>query len=120
MNRSTSKAKSNKLIATTTTTTNNNYNNNVAINQDNDDEILQSRLKKSSHMQQRQSVRSISDMPEIIGMHSISHTTNKDICSIILIVLTWSLVVLFFPFSFVFIFRVIQEYERGMKRMFFY
>ncbi len=112
MNRSTSKAKNKKLI---NNNSNNNNGNNVAVGQENDDEILQSRLKKPSHMQQRQSVRSISDMPEIIGMHSLSHTTNKDICSIILIALTWSLVVLFFPFSFVFIFRVIQEYERGMK-----
>ncbi len=59
----------------------------------------------------RPSVRSISEQPNVIGA-SRTHYTN-DACSYVLIGLTWFLVILFFPFSFMFIFRVVQEYERG-------
>lgn len=108
-------ARSNSSSTKNATTANNNNN---TINGNEDDEILQSRLKKPSHMQQRQSVRSLSEMPNIIGMHAIGHKTNKDVCSILLIILTWSLVFCFFPLSFIFIFRVIQEYERGKTKIF--
>ena len=81
-----------------------------------DDDILKSRSKKPSHMQPRPSVRSISDMPNIIGIHASE--ANTDICSYILVCLTWSLIVLFFPISNIFIFKVIQEYERGILNYF--
>jgi hypothetical protein len=60
---------------------------------------------------QRPSVRSISETPNVIGAHINSYT--NDFCSILLAALSWTLIVLFFPFSIVLIFRVVQEYERG-------
>lgn len=81
-----------------------------------EDEILQSRAKKPSHMQPRPSVRSISDMPNIIGIHTTQN--NTDVCSYLLICLTWAIVALFFPLSIIFILKVIQEYERGLRAIF--
>ena len=75
-----------------------------------DEDYLHSKTKRS-HMQQRPSVRSISELPNIIGIHT--HQKNSDICTYLLMGLTWSLIIACFPFSIFFIFRVIQEYERG-------
>ncbi len=60
----------------------------------------------------RPSVRSISEQPNVIGA-SRTHYSN-DACTYILIGLTWFLIIIFFPFSLMFIFRVVQEYERGI------
>ena len=61
-------------------------------------------------MMHRPSVRSISETPNVIGAQAIDD--KMDICTIILTVITWISIVMFFPFSFVLIFRVVQEYER--------
>jgi hypothetical protein len=63
-------------------------------------------------MQHRPSVRSISEMPNVIGAH-IFEKRDRDICTYILTGLSWMLVFVFFPLSSVLIFRVIQEFERG-------
>lgn len=63
------------------------------------------------HTMHRPSVRSISETPNVIG--AVASHYNNDICSIILTGLSWFLVVVFFPISFAFLFRVVQEYERG-------
>jgi hypothetical protein len=60
----------------------------------------------------RQSVRSISEAPNVIGAQTVE--INDDYCNNCLTLLTWLFVILTFPFSFFFIFRVIQEYERGL------
>ena len=62
----------------------------------------------------RQSVRSISENTNIIGAHRV--VEGSDFCTYLLVGLTWSLIIMFFPFSFLLIFRVIQEYERGKIR----
>lgn len=59
----------------------------------------------------RPSVRSISETPNVIGASRIRYT--NDACTYLLIGFTWLLVIFFFPLSFLFIFRVVQEYERG-------
>lgn len=64
-------------------------------------------------MMHRPSVRSISETPNVIGAQANQY--HNDLCSIILTCLSWFLVVLFFPLSLSFLFRVIQEYERGIK-----
>lgn len=61
-------------------------------------------------MMHRPSVRSISETPNVIGAQAIDE--NYDICTYILTVLTWLSIILFFPLSIAFIFRVVQEYER--------
>ena len=63
-------------------------------------------------MMHRPSVRSISKMPNIIG---VQPSENKhDICTFLLCALSWICVIIFFPFSLPCIFRVIQEYERAV------
>lgn len=63
-------------------------------------------------MMHRPSVRSISEMPNIIG---VQPSENKhDICTYILCALSWICVIIFFPFSLPCIFRVVQEYERAV------
>lgn len=66
----------------------------------------------SRMMLHRPSVRSISETPNIIGASRVLY--SNDMCTYVLIVLTWAVVVLFFPISFLFIFRVVQEYERAV------
>ena len=61
-------------------------------------------------MMHRPSVRSISETPNVIGAQAIDE--NYDICTYILTILTWLSIILFFPLSIAFIFRVVQEYER--------
>ena len=61
-------------------------------------------------MMHRPSVRSISETPNVIGAQAIDD--HMDLCSLILTIITWISIVVFFPFSFVLIFRVVQEYER--------
>lgn len=63
------------------------------------------------HMMHRPSVRSISETPNVIGAQTSQY--QSDLCSFLLAGLSWFLVVLFFPLSIAFIFRVVQEYERG-------
>lgn len=63
------------------------------------------------HMMPRPSVRSISETPNVIGAQANQY--HNDLCSIILTCLSWFLVVLFFPLSLAFLFRIVQEYERG-------
>ena len=63
-------------------------------------------------MMPRMSVRSISVMPNIIGAQAVGD--HNDFCTYALTVLTWFIVVAFFPISIIFILRVIQEYERGL------
>jgi hypothetical protein len=70
-------------------------------------------------LQHRASVRSISEMPNVIGAFSQERNT-RDVCTYLLTGLTWMLVVLFFPLSCVMIFRVVQEFERGKNYMIFY
>jgi hypothetical protein len=65
-------------------------------------------------MQHRPSVRSISETPNVIGAQ-IAERHSRDVCSYILTGITWLLVVVFFPLSCVLIFRVIQEFERGIN-----
>lgn len=62
----------------------------------------------------RPSVRSISETPNIIGATRTQY--SYDMCTYFLIGITWFSVVMFFPISFLFIFRVVQEYERGKKK----
>lgn len=63
-------------------------------------------------MMHRPSVRSISEMPNIIG---VQPSENKhDICTFLLCALSWLSVIIFFPFSLPCIFRVVQEYERAV------
>ena len=59
----------------------------------------------------RMSVKSISEVKNVIGAEEIVY--QADMCSRILCVLTWILIVLFFPLSVCVIVNVIQEYERG-------
>jgi hypothetical protein len=65
-------------------------------------------ILKSSH---RPSVRSISEFPNVIGANCNEY--ENDVCTSILTVLSWCLVILFFPLSLLCTFRIIQEYERG-------
>ncbi|CAF0709963.1 unnamed protein product [Brachionus calyciflorus] len=60
----------------------------------------------------RPSVRSISETPNIIGAQAIN--SQNDICSYLLCALTWVPIIIFFPFSLVFIFQIVQEYERAV------
>ena len=60
----------------------------------------------------RPSVRSISETPNVIGATRITYT--NDACTYLLIGMAWAAVVVFFPVSFLFIFRVVQEYERAV------
>jgi len=60
----------------------------------------------------RQSVRSISEAPNVIGAQAAE--LNDDFCNHFLTTLTWLFVILTLPFSLFFIFRIIQEYERGL------
>ncbi len=63
----------------------------------------------------RMSVKSISEVKNVIGAEEIE--TRADICSRILAILTWMMVIVFFPFSLCTIVNVIQEYERGMRKI---
>lgn len=63
-------------------------------------------------MMPRPSVRSISETPNVIGAQAIEN--QNDICTILLCALSWLLVIIFFPFSLAFIFRVVQEFERAV------
>ncbi|RNA42261.1 Stomatin [Brachionus plicatilis] len=68
-----------------------------------------SRFRQMMH---RPSVRSISEMPNIIG---VQPSENKhDICTYVLCALSWLSVIIFFPFSLPWIFRVVKEYERAV------
>lgn len=60
----------------------------------------------------RQSVRSISDAPNIIGAARIRH--ENDVCTYLLVGMAWCTVIFLFPFSILFIFRVVQEFERAV------
>jgi hypothetical protein len=74
-------------------------------------------LSTSVAFKHRQSVRSISENTNvIIGAHRVDN--GSDLCTHLLVGLTWFLIIIFFPFSLVCIFRVIQEYERGMSILF--
>lgn len=64
------------------------------------------------HMMPRPSVRSISETPNVIGAQANQY--HNDLCSVILTCLSWFIVVIFFPFSLTFLFRIVQEYERGI------
>ena len=63
-------------------------------------------------MMHRPSVRSISELPNVIGAQKIEN--QNDICTYMLCALTWLTIILFFPFSAAFIFRIVQEYERAV------
>ena len=71
------------------------------------------RMNPSSRMAlHRPSVRSISETPNVIGATRITYT--NDACTYLLIGMAWAAVVVLFPVSFLFIFRVVQEYERAV------
>ena len=60
----------------------------------------------------RPSVRSLSDYPNVIGVNTGAYKNDK--CSTILVVISWPLIILFFPFSLLSTFRIIQEFERAV------
>lgn len=74
--------------------------------------LLNPNMNMSSLAHHRLSVRSISEFPNIIGAQTSPKSENNWF-TYLLAGLSWFLVVLFFPFSCVVIFRVIQEFERG-------
>jgi hypothetical protein len=66
-------------------------------------------LHQSMH---RPSVRSLSDYPNIIGVNTGAYKNDK--FSTVLVVISWALIILFFPFSLLSTFRIIQEFERAV------
>ena len=68
----------------------------------------------SNMMKHRPSVRSISEIPNVIGAQTIEK--QNDLCTYILTGITWIIVVFSFPLSCVFIFRIVQEFERGKNK----
>jgi hypothetical protein len=60
------------------------------------------------------SVRSVANKcPPVIGINADIEYRN-DICTIILAIISYLLVLLFFPISLLFTFRIVQEYERAV------
>ena len=49
---------------------------------------------------------------QIIGVYSGPY--QHDVCTYFLTGLSWILIIMFFPISLILIFRVVQEYERGI------
>ena len=81
----------------------------VLKNKTNCDRLMLSVTGKSNSL----SVKSMSEYPTIIGLNTKSDKTNNFIASI-LVVISWSLIILFFPVSLLFTFKIIKEYERAV------
>ena len=60
-----------------------------------------------------QSVKKISEYPIVMGLNAGEY--QSDICTDILVFLSWVLIVIFFPLSLVFTFKKVKEYQRAVK-----
>ena len=80
-------------------------------NNNNGQQQLQLPILKNPNMH-RPSVRSLSDYPNVIGVNAGAYRNDK--CSTVLVVISWALIILFFPISMLSTFRIIQEFERAV------
>lgn len=84
-------------------------NQNQRCSKNNTDKLLIPSLKR----QDTPSVKTISEYPIVMGLNAGEYKNDR--CSMILVVISWILIVLFFPFSLICTFKKVKEYQRGVK-----